>query len=320
MNELTSDTKVSLSKRIISALIMVVLGVPCLLFGNWYFFAAVVLMEIFSVYEVLKASSKSRFSLLLYGLVYIFVLFMTFSPFMFNKDTIDLISKSNIIVLDDFSVPLFFTVAFLIVLFFCALFSSKLMINDVCYLFSMGFYISIAFLSIMYLRYLPNQGFYYGSEGLKSSLLFTYILLGTCMNDIGAYAVGVLFGKHKMCPRISPHKTWEGFAGGVVFSLISSFFFAYGLEQAGYQLLPGIICFADGNWWRIVTLSVIIPFVGDVGDLMFSLIKRNFGIKDFGTMFPGHGGVLDRLDSLTLVSVVSALFVYLCINGWRGLL
>lgn len=315
MNELTSSTKTSLLKRVLTGAGMVLIGIPALLFGSWYLFTLLAALEIVAIYEILKAPRKGRYSILVYIVTYVFIILMSFSPFIFNYS--DIIS-GNLITYKDLSLPVLFTIAYLLILFMISLGSTTLMVNDVCYLFTMGVFVSFAFVSFFYLRYLPNSPLYYDGESLKSSLLFSFIIVGTVFNDVGAYAVGVMFGKHKMIPRVSPHKTWEGFAGGVVISMLASFFFAFGIEKAGYPLLPGIIDL--DNWWRIAVLCFFIPFVGDIGDLIFSLVKRNFGIKDFGSIFPGHGGVLDRIDSLTTVSIVAALFIYLCINGWKALL
>lgn len=111
------------------------------------------------------------------------------------------------------------------------------------------------------------------------------ILLATYGCDTGAYFTGYFFGKHKLCERISPKKTIEGSIGGIVFSLV----------------LSGIFCFFFIKGYSIVFLtlvSVMMPIVSQIGDLAFSAIKRNYGIKDFSNIFPGHGGFMDRVDSL----------------------
>lgn len=102
--------------------------------------------------------------------------------------------------------------------------------------------------------------------------------------DIGAFAAGVLFGKHKMTPRISPNKTWEGFAGGAVAGTTMAIFCAIFLLKQ--------------PWWIGVVLGLLMLITATMGDLVESLIKRNLGIKDMSGWIPGHGGFLDRLDSL----------------------
>ncbi|MHA3684626.1 phosphatidate cytidylyltransferase [Leucobacter sp. HY1908] len=102
--------------------------------------------------------------------------------------------------------------------------------------------------------------------------------------DVGAYAAGVTLGKHKMTPRISPNKTWEGFAGAAVVAMTAGVIVSLtALEQP---------------WWVGVLLGIVVLFTATGGDLTESLIKRNLGVKDMSTWIPGHGGFLDRLDSL----------------------
>jgi CDP-diglyceride synthetase len=125
--------------------------------------------------------------------------------------------------------------------------------------------------------------------------LFVFIWI----NDTGAYVVGVSFGKHRLFERISPKKSWEGFVGGLVFSIASSFAF--------YHFFPTIPLY---HW---IILSALVVALATWGDLIESLIKRTIGIKDSGIILPGHGGILDRLDSFLLavyaVVIYSQLFI-----------
>lgn len=121
-----------------------------------------------------------------------------------------------------------------------------------------------------------------------------FILLATELNDVAAFTVGRLFGKHPMRPNVSPKKTWEGAIGAVVFSMILPFALWFTMPE-----LPG---------WKVALLGLIVGGGGQLGDLSVSAIKRDLGVKDLGSAIPGHGGVLDRIDSLTFVA---PLFVYL---------
>ena len=114
--------------------------------------------------------------------------------------------------------------------------------------------------------------------------------------DTGAYAFGLSFGRHAMAPRISPKKTWEGFAGSVLTGLIA------GVLLAVFML--------DQPWWVGVVFGLVIAFTATVGDLTESLIKRDLGVKDISTWLPGHGGFLDRLDSI-LPSAAAAYLLFL---------
>ena len=117
------------------------------------------------------------------------------------------------------------------------------------------------------------------------------ILLATFLTDTGAYFFGMFFGKHKMAPTISPNKTWEGAIGGYLVGALGSFLFGF-LMLKEYPM--SFLAFA----------SCVLPFVAEIGDLAFSSIKRRFGIKDFGSFLPGHGGILDRIDSLLFTLMI----------------
>ncbi|WP_312767658.1 phosphatidate cytidylyltransferase [Epilithonimonas sp.] len=115
-------------------------------------------------------------------------------------------------------------------------------------------------------------------------------------SDTFAYLTGKFFGKHKMAPKISPKKTWEGFAGGVVLTLILGFF----VEQYFPEL--------RGNW---MIVGLLISIFAPLGDLVESQLKRSFAVKDSGNIIPGHGGVLDRLDSFIICAPVIYLYFIL---------
>ena len=117
--------------------------------------------------------------------------------------------------------------------------------------------------------------------GVKGILTFIAV---TAASDIGGFVAGVLFGRHPMAPVISPKKSWEGFAGSVVFCLV-----------AGWAL---VVYLLDGDWWVGVALGLIAVVMATLGDLCESVIKRDLGIKDMSQVVPGHGGLMDRLDSL----------------------
>jgi phosphatidate cytidylyltransferase len=114
--------------------------------------------------------------------------------------------------------------------------------------------------------------------------VLTFLLL-TVVSDTGAYAVGWRFGRHKLAPRISPGKTREGLLGAMAFAMV-----------AGALLMQYLI--DDGQWWQGLLLGLAAATSATLGDLGESMIKRDLGIKDMGSLLPGHGGIMDRLDSL----------------------
>ncbi|MFT4287236.1 phosphatidate cytidylyltransferase [Nocardioides sp.] len=156
-------------------------------------------------------------------------------------------------------------------------------------------YVKNATASVFTLVYLPFLGSFVAlmlaeggdwrqtgiDDGVKG--IITFVLV-TIASDIGGYHAGVLFGKHKMAPVISPKKTWEGFAGSVLFTIV-----------AGVLL---VVLLLDGDWWVGVALGAIAVVMATLGDLCESVIKRDLGVKDMSQIIPGHGGIMDRLDSL----------------------
>lgn len=125
-------------------------------------------------------------------------------------------------------------------------------------------------------------------------------ILVVVVTDIGAYAAGLAFGRHKLAPTISPGKTWEGFAGSIVAAVIAGILVAW--------LMLG------QPWWFGIVLGVLLALVGTMGDLTESLLKRDLGVKDISTWLPGHGGFLDRLDSI-LPSAAVAYVLYLVVTN-----
>lgn len=159
-------------------------------------------------------------------------------------------------------------------------------------LFVGGFYLAVCFIAFIFLRIALPQG-----EYLIFSLLFT---IWAC--DIGAYFTGKTFGGPKMAPAISPNKTWSGMAGGAA---------ASGLALLLSDLAFGVV----GNALVAFIAGVVLAFVGQAGDLLISKQKRRVGVKDTGNLIPGHGGILDRIDSLLLASPVFLIFLWIW-HGW----
>jgi phosphatidate cytidylyltransferase len=126
--------------------------------------------------------------------------------------------------------------------------------------------------------------------------------------DTGAYSIGAAYGKHKMTPRLSPKKSWEGYFAGVFTSVIVGAFFAYAFSSLGPKPLMGLI-----NPWQGSLLGLVIGAVVPLGDLGESMLKRQSGLKDSSNIFPGHGGFLDRIDSWIWGAVIGYFAVQLFI-------
>lgn len=156
-------------------------------------------------------------------------------------------------------------------LIFSAILTTEISLSDSQFIFFMVVVLALAIFSV--------------KKVLTYDLtVFIYIIIATFATDTFAYLGGSLFGKRKLIERISPNKTVEGAITGYVASLILSLTFAY--------------FFVDLNMNIIIASSLLIPIISQMGDLTFSMVKRHYNIKDFGYIFPGHGGVLDRIDSI----------------------
>ncbi|MGB3439572.1 MAG: phosphatidate cytidylyltransferase [Actinophytocola sp.] len=127
-----------------------------------------------------------------------------------------------------------------------------------------------------------------------------FLIVVVC-NDVGGYTTGAKLGRHPMAPTISPKKSWEGFIGSMVFGVVAG--------------TLAVTLMLDGQWWQGALFGAALVCTATVGDLVESLIKRDLGIKDMGTLLPGHGGLMDRLDSLLPSAVVSWLLLSLFISG-----
>ena len=158
--------------------------------------------------------------------------------------------------------------------------------NRTCYSYLMTMYPSVGFGCMVMLRETANLGMW----------LLVLLLMIAFVSDTGAYFVGTFLGKHKMAPKISPKKSWEGFFGGWAISVLCA---------VGLFILRANVISQEGLFYTLYlylpTVIILAP-LSVVGDLAASMIKRRCGIKDFGNIMPGHGGVMDRFDSVLFIA------------------
>lgn len=155
-------------------------------------------------------------------------------------------------------------------------------LKDYLSLFALFFYIVGCFSTMVMVRLSVNGKF-----------MYLLVFLGAWVCDTFAYFVGFFFGKHKLIPEISPKKTIEGSIGGIVFTVIGF---------AIYTLIVNSAFGAQLSYVKICIIGLVLSIVSQLGDLIASTIKRHYGIKDYGRLFPEHGGVLDRFDSVMLAA------------------
>ncbi len=135
------------------------------------------------------------------------------------------------------------------------------------------------------------------TDGSYQAAVVLAVFVVIWVNDTGAYLSGMAFGRHKMFPRVSPKKSWEGLIGGALLATASAMCFAYYTDYLSYLE------------WAI--FAVVVVACGTLGDLMESILKRTVGVKDSGTIMPGHGGILDRIDSVLLASVGAYAYLHI---------
>lgn len=142
--------------------------------------------------------------------------------------------------------------------------------------------------SLVYVALLSSFVVFILASPYQIAAVILFIALAVT-NDLGGWAAGITFGKHPMAPKISPKKSWEGFAGSILFSVVVG--------------IGGMI-YLGGSWWWGVILAILTTIAATTGDLVESLIKRDVGLKDMSNLLPGHGGLMDRMDSLLMVAPV----------------
>lgn len=274
-----------LRKRVITAFFFVATVLAGLYGGRWAFVGLMSLIAALCIWEFLgltltKGSGPTHLFRRIFGVIIglLPVIFVSLS--MMYKESMP--SPGELVI---YVLPLFF------LLFIFELFShSESPFQNVAFVVLGLVYIGCSVASLDYIAFV-----YYPEQ------FFPHIILGILMiswaNDTGAYFAGSTFGKHKLFERISPKKTWEGFAGGAILALL----IAFGLSQFFVEL-------SVSQW---LMLGVVVIVFGTLGDLIESRLKRSLGIKDSGNILPGHGGVLDRFDALIFLMPFATLYLYL---------
>lgn len=330
VNVLDEKKKKSMKNRILIGVLLAVVGLPAIFFGGWPFFVLISVFLGFAIFEFINVRRKKY---PWYVWVFTYVITISYVYWAFVKSNIQAYNADpgNYV----FSLESHFTepslswyaiATSLGVYFLFGLISKEFDILDIVFLFSMSILVGLGFQCMMFLRYHPvwvasdlNPNIVHDNffMWMTSAFLFMYIVLAAFGNDMMAYFVGVFFGKHKMTPRVSPNKSWEGFFGGWLLGGALAFGFAAIVEATGHPLLHNIRIFGENSmWWAMVLLSFTLPLIAVVGDLTLSLIKRYFGIKDYGRLLASHGGVLDRADSLIFCCIFASILIVMFEKGF----
>lgn len=268
-------------KRIVSALVGIVIGVSILVFDNKILYT--VALSFFSavgVWEIIHAVKCNQHRLLMW----LCIVFSAAIPALMNF-RVEFPLKRNIVV--------FCFLMFVFALLLIMLFDHKnIRLEKITMCGAAATVIPAALNCIAFVRYLP----WYADGGfLPGVFMLVYLLFCAWLGDSGAYFVGTFFGKHKLCPDISPKKTIEGLIGGII---------TVGIGVAVQCLVYNLLLPSEMkmNYWVLIPVGMAACVAGVLGDLTASVIKRQYDVKDFGNLMPGHGGVLDRFDSVIFVA------------------
>ena len=273
--------------RILTAIGIAVFGIPLLIFSDYVIYpialgllcaiAAFELMRVFGVHKNWFVSIPTYVMTALLPIVY----FLTVPKNAPREEVYGYI------------VTLFLAVAvYILYLAAVAVFSGgRLPFSTLALTFASVTYITFAFNALAMLRYMPYGAYIY---------LMVFIGAWTC--DTFAYFTGRLFGRHKLAPTLSPKKTVEGSIGGMLFTVGGFALYGFIIECVDKNV--------EANYLALCLIGLALSVVSQIGDLFASLIKREYGVKDYSRMLPGHGGVMDRFDSILAVSIVLLVLCY----------
>lgn len=261
-----------MTQRVLTAIIALIILVPLMIYGNWPFIVFSLIFACIGLYELLRMYYPEK------GIVYQIISFPFLIALVYPSAEIEIagwiFTRYDILLI------------FLVVLLGATVFTkNKFTFDQAGFVFFSTVYIGTAFYVLIEARML----------GLDYLLFILFVIWAT---DSGAYFVGKGVGKRKLWPEISPNKTIGGAIGGIIAAILVG-----GLFQIVYPL--------NMNWASLLLIIIIISVVGQMGDLVASAIKRHYKVKDSGKLFPGHGGILDRLDSLMFVLIVLSIIQFI---------
>lgn len=260
--------------RVFSAVILLAIFIPLLLLGGLPYSILMLLIALLGLHEMLKIrKTKKTFPFFVELCAYILVSFLTLN----NYDS------SNLTFLMDYRLMAIMLFVFLMPMVFVNN-SKKYNLNDALFLSASTLFIGLSFNLLILLR---NFSLNY----------IIYLFIISCITDTFAYITGRYIGRNKLAPLISPKKTIEGSIGGSLMGVIAGVIYYTTVIDPGVQLSV------------IIFVTLILSIIGQLGDLVFSSIKRYYNVKDFSNLIPGHGGILDRLDSIIFIVLGFVLFL-----------
>lgn len=263
-----------MKKRIFGAILLCIIIIPLLVIGGIPFAMLMALCGFLSIYELLEArEGKKKFPTYLKVFAYIATVFLILNNY----------NTTTVVV----SLPYSVLTLLALIFFFPILLvnnNDKYNLTDALFLFGTVLFIGLSFNLIMIIRNL-------------SFLYIIYLFIITTMTDVFGLITGKLIGKTKLSNVFSPNKTVEGLIGGTIMSTILAMMFYF------EAISP------TADFINILIITITLSLIGQLGDLIFSSVKRFYNKKDFSNLIPGHGGILDRFDSIIFVSLAASLFL-----------
>jgi phosphatidate cytidylyltransferase len=282
-----------MKQRVITAILMAIVFIPFFFLGGWFITFLFSILSYIAMYELITMyqSKKNIPNVCKYIIPLFSSIIVLFSSFATAEDIIYV---------------LLVELMFLLIL---PIFNKKIEMKDVIFFIFGIIYSGIGFAIIVTVR---NIEMLYQDASIRlfdglniyavGLILFIFVLLSTMLTDIAAYQFGIKFGKHKLCPSISPKKSIEGSIAGTIAGALGGTLFMIILQfTLSKEYANAIKLFKIDNIYlyalAIFGVALLLSIAGQLGDLIASKIKREYNIKDYGKIFPGHGGVLDRFDS-----------------------
>lgn len=254
-----------MKQRIWTAIIAIIIFVPIILYGGWPFIVATFIASTIALFELVRMYERST------NFLYVCLSVLFLLAFVYPFSDINIAGY----IIEKFDIVLLLLIFLLLII---VLTKNKFTFSDAGFLMIATIFIGMAFYFVNIVRL----------SGLNYILFILFTIWAT---DTGAYFIGSFFGKRKLWPEISPNKTIGGAIGGIVSALIVGIIF--------HLVYP-----FNYSFIYIMIITIIISVFGQLGDLVASAIKRHYDIKDSGNIFPGHGGIIDRLDSFLFVVII----------------
>ena len=306
-----------MKKRVITGIVMAAIFIPLLIIPELFLLFQILIMALSLVasYELIKMyEHEKKYPMPIKIIIMITTLVVYLSALVEWDPNCTVSEKLKLLNIKVEFLPMLIIDA--LVLFSCCVFCHEFNGDDVAKALLINIYAGLGFASLTILRYI----------GVRYII---YLFLITMLTDCFAYFCGRAFGKHKMCPTISPKKTWEGSVGGTLVATIVGvcfgFFYSqifsggiFGDAQNGF--LSGLLKNTAGldrvgEFFLILVVTILASIFSQIGDLVASRLKRTYNIKDYGRIFPGHGGVLDRFDS-ALFTGIFLLSIFTILNDF----